>query len=83
MKSQSHATSKSKVTDKIVDDLKLLLCSITEEYTNGICNTATAIEKTKLGIKFADKLTIIARLLLLWKEIIPHQVCDLNTLAGI
>jgi 23S rRNA maturation mini-RNase III len=72
----SHATSK--VTDQIVDDLKLLLCSITEEYTNGNCNAATTIEKTKIGIKFADQLTIIARLLIVLKETVTHQVSVAN-----
>jgi 23S rRNA maturation mini-RNase III len=73
----------SKVTDQIVDDLKLLLCSITEEYANGKCNAATTIEKTKIGIKFADQLTIIARLLIVFKETVTHQVCATILVSGI
>ena len=64
----------SQITDQIVDDLKALLYAIVEEYTDGICLSTTSSARTKLMTKFAEKLTILARLTMLLRETFIQQV---------
>jgi hypothetical protein len=63
----------STVTDQIVDDFKTILSAITDEHMRHTCACTNPGQKTKLGTKYAEQLSIVANLVVLLRETTIQQ----------